>query len=154
MKQFSYNLLFVILLCISCKRNNHNSKTLQHQDNLQYQDTVTGVNSSEEASPKNFAYEDIARYTMATIMNQPPIIIKVNKSGDLYIVSYKRKLDSQKFSYKIKFKGTQIIWANLEGRWRDSSADEKIRFAEENNKLKIIQTFNDGSESVKEFYKE
>lgn len=147
MKQFSYSLLFIISICTSCKQESHSDKTLQNQD------TIRAVNLPEEVLLKNFTYEDIAKYTMATIMNQPPSIIKVKKEDNLYIVSYNRKTDSQKFSYKIKFKGMQIIWANLEGRWRDSSVDEKIRFVEENDKLKIIQTFSDGSESTEEFKK-
>lgn len=38
-------------------------------------------------------------------------------------VSYIRKSDSQKFSYKIKFDGNKILWANIDGRWRNSEYD-------------------------------
>lgn len=86
-------------------------------------------------------------------MGQPAKTIKVIKSEDLYYVSYIRKSDSRKFSYKIKFDGNKILWANIDGRWRNSEYDEKISFTEKNNKVSIIQTFSDNSEDIKEYKK-
>lgn len=109
----------------------------------------------KENTLKNFTYEDVARYTMATVMGQPSNIIKVSKKDDLYYVSYVRESDSQKFDYKVKFVGNQILWAGIENgqRWRDSEYDEKISFAEKGNKLNIITTYGDGSEGIEEFKK-
>lgn len=104
---------------------------------------------------KNFTYEDVARYTMATVMGQPSSIIKALKKDELYYVSYVRKSDSQKFEYKVKINGNQIVWTGIEKgqRWRDSEYDEKISFAEKGNKLNIISTYSDGSEGIEEFKK-
>jgi hypothetical protein len=111
------------------------------------------VRTTNDIVLENFSYKDIARYTMSSIMGQPAKTIKVTKSEDLYYVSYIRKSDSQKFSYKIKFDGNKILWANIDGRWRNSEYDEKISFTEKNNKVSIIQTFSDNSEDVKEYKK-
>ena len=46
-----------------------------------------------------------------------------------------------------------MTWGNSDGRWRDTKFDEKIKYSEKDNELKIIQTFEDGSEIVKEFKK-
>ncbi|PWJ95575.1 hypothetical protein BC749_11346 [Flavobacterium araucananum] len=111
------------------------------------------VRTTNDIVLENFSYEDIARYTMSSIMGQPAKTIKVSKSEDLYYVSYIRKSDSRKFSYKIKFDGNKILWANIDGRWRNSEYDEKISFTEKNNKVSIIQTFSDNSEDIKEYKK-
>ena len=100
---------------------------------------------------KNFSKEDVARFTISSVMGQPSKKIKVKKEGELYYVSYVRKSDSQKFKYKIKIDGNRIVWANIDGRWRDGDYDERISFEEADNKLKITQTFSDGSGDTKEF---
>jgi hypothetical protein len=118
-------------------------------------DTPKVTNNDEVSTLKNFTYEDITRYAIATIMQQPISIIKAFKKGDLYYVSYVRKSDSQKFEYKVKINGNQIVWAGIEKgqRWRDSEYDEKISFAEKEDKLNIITTYSDGSEGIEEFKK-
>lgn len=118
-------------------------------------DKIENLYKSEKKKLINFTYEDVARYTMATVMGQPSSIIKAYKKEDLYYVSYVRKSDSQKFDYKVKFVGNQILWAGIEKgqRWRDSEYDEKISFAEKEGKLNIITTYGDGSEGIEEFKK-
>lgn len=118
-------------------------------------DSPIETTAIEESILKNFTYEDVARYAMATVMGQPSNIIKAFKKEDLYYVSYVRKSDSQKFDYKVKFIGNQILWAGIENgqRWRDSEYDEKISFSEKEGKLIIITTYGDGSEGIEEFKK-
>ncbi len=149
MKQVYSVLIFIS--CISCSRQNQQEKAPQQQvsNNPQHQE----LNSIEEVPLKHFTYEDIARYAIATIMDQSPSIIRAVKNNDLYLVSYVRKSDSQKFDYKIKIDGNHVIWGNSDGRWRDTDFDEKIGFVEDGNKIKIIQTFTDGSEAAEEFEK-
>ncbi|WP_264523025.1 hypothetical protein [Flavobacterium sp. N502536] len=115
--------------------------------------TIKETNKVEKTTLKTFTYEDIARYTMASIMGQQPKIITAIKKGNLYYVSYIRKSDRRKFDYKIKFYGTKILWSNIDGRWRNSQYDEKINFIENKNKLSIIQTFSDGSQDIQEYKK-
>jgi len=104
--------------------------------------------------PENvFNESEIAKYSISAIMNQPPEIINVRDDDGIYIVSYIRKDDGKKFDYKIKIDGNRVTWGNSNGRWRDSKFDEKIKFSETDNTLKIVQTFNNGSEIVKEFQK-
>jgi hypothetical protein len=131
-----------ILLIVSCKQKEQEEST-----------QVPEITKIEKVVLKNFTYEDVARYTMASVMGQTPKIIKATKNDDLYYVSYTRKSDKQKFEYKIKFDDDKILWANIDGRWRDSKYDEKISFAENGDKLNIIQTFSDGSIDVQEYQK-
>lgn len=131
-----------ILLIVSCKQKEQKEST-----------QIPEITKIEKVVLKNFTYEDVARYTMASVMGQAPKIIKAIKNDDLYYISYTRKSDKQKFEYKIKFDDDKILWANIDGRWRDSKYDEKISFTENGDKLNIIQTFSDGSEDVQEYQK-
>ncbi|KFF08213.1 hypothetical protein [Flavobacterium hydatis] len=137
----------VFFLIISCKQSEQKEAVIEEQ--IQTQE----ISKVEETLLKTFTYKDIARYTMAAIMDHSPKIIKVSKNNDLYYVSYIRKSDNQKFEYKIKFNGNEILWANIDGRWRDSKYDEKISFVEKDNQINIIQIFSDGSKYVKEYKK-
>lgn len=145
MKQIA--LFLILILMINC--NQKKEQIEAPEQSL----PIPVVRTTNDIVLENFSYEDIARYTMSSIMGQPAKTIKVTKSEDLYYVSYIRKSDSQKFSYKIKFDGNKILWANIDGRWRNSEYDEKISFSVKNNKVSIIQTFSDNSEDVKEYKK-
>ncbi len=142
---------FIVILFASCKQSEQNNEILHVQ-------TQEAKNESEarkvkENILKNFTFEDVARYTIASVMGQSAKIIKVTKNKDFYFVSYIRKSDKQKFGYKVKFDGNLILWASIDGRWRNSKYDERISYEEENNKLKIITIFSDGSEDIKIFGK-
>ncbi|PIF60044.1 hypothetical protein [Flavobacterium sp. 2] len=132
----------LMLVIVSCKER-------EQEESSQ----VPEITKIEKVILRNFTYDDVARYTIASVMGQKPKIIKVTKNDDLYYVSYTRKSDKQKFAYKIKFDGDKIFWANIDGRWRDSKYDEKISFVEKGNKLSIIQTFSDDSEDVQVYNK-
>ena len=86
-------------------------------------------------------------------MGQPSKKIKVRVKNGLYYVSYVRKSDSKQFDYKIKIIGSAIFWASIDGNWHESEDDEKLSFEESENKLKITQTFSDGSIDTKEYKK-
>jgi hypothetical protein len=141
----------IVILFTSCKHNEQNNEIVQEK--IQETDTAVETVKIEENILKNFTYEDVARFTMASVMGQPTKIIKATKSKDLYFVSYITKSDKKKFEYKIKFEGNTILWANFDGRWRNSEYDEKISFEEGAEKLKIITTFSDMSKEVQEYKK-
>lgn len=96
------------------------------------------VTTDVEIPPKNFTRQQIAKFAISTIMNQPEEIISVSEENDKYIVSYGRKSDSENFKYKARIDGNKIIWGNSDGRWRDSEYDEKISFREDGTKLTIV----------------
>lgn len=139
----------VFILFVNCKQKEENEEILYEQNQEIKNDTA----KVEENILKNFTYEDIARFTIASVMGQPTKIIKTSKNKDLYLVSYVRKSDKQKFEYKVKFDGNKILWANIDGRWRNSEYDEKISFEENGEKLKIIMTFSDMSQDIQEYKK-
>jgi hypothetical protein len=119
--------------------------------------SACGPKPTEPVSPQrkvylaNFSEADVARFTVASIMNQPPEIIKVKKGVHMYVVSYTRKSDKQKFVYKVKINENRITWGNYDDRWRVRPDDEAITFSEVGDKLKITQTFPDGSTLDNEF---
>lgn len=135
----------ILFLTLSCKHN--------EEKQIIIEDQIQKTKKVEETILKAFSYEDIARYTMASIMGQPPKIITTIKKENLFYVSYIRKSDKKKFDYKIKFNGDKILWANIDGRWRDSQYDEKISFLEKNNTISIIQIFSDDSRDIQEYKK-
>jgi hypothetical protein len=117
------------------------------------QQTPIAETNKPEVELKNFTKEDVARFAMSSIMGQPSKKIKVRLENELYYVSYIRKSDSQKFNYKIKIDGKTIVWASIDGRWRDGQDDERISFEENDNKLTITQIYSDGSVDSKEYKK-
>lgn len=137
--------ILIVILSLSNRQNEVKEIIIEDQ--------IQKLNKVVEIALRVFTYEDIARYTMASIMGQQPKIITAIKKGNLYYVSYIRKSDRKKFDYKIKFDGNKILWSNIEERWRNSQYDEKINFIEKNNKLSIIQTFSDGSQDIQEYKK-
>lgn len=142
------SLAIAIMFLASCS----NSPEPTREESLS-EPTIADVDV--DTVPKNeastFSKEDIARYAIATLMGQPSNTIEVQSKDGLYFLSYVRSSDSQQFDYRIKFKGNKITWASIDGRWRDSEYDEKLSFEENGGKLKIIQTFSDGSTGVEEF---
>lgn len=102
---------------------------------------------------KKYTGADVAKFTIATVMLKPAKIISVKKSADIYIVSYTRPSDGQKYVYKVKIEGNRAIWANIDGRWRDTPDDEHLTFAETDEGVKITQLFSDGSIDEKVFTK-
>jgi hypothetical protein len=104
-----------------------------------------------ELPEKVFTGSEIAKYTISAIMNQPPEIISVKDNGGIFNVSYTRKDDGKKFDYKIKISENKVTWGNSDGRWRDTKFDEKIKYYEKDNELKIIQTFENGSDALQCF---
>lgn len=136
--------LLITTLIISSKQN---EKREIIKEQIEY------VSEIENNNLKNFTYEDVARYTMATIMGHPAQIIKASKKDNLYYVWYIRKSDKKKYEYKIKFNGNKILWSNIDGRWRNSQYDEKITFLENGNTISIIQTFSDDSRDIQKYHK-
>ncbi len=92
---------------------------------------------------------DVAKCTMAAVMGRPLKIMSATKRAGLYIVSYSRPSDGDKYRYKVKVEGNRAVWANIDGRWRDTQYDERITFSEVGKKLRITQLFSDGSSGDK-----
>ena len=142
----------IIFLIFSCKQKEQ-QEIIVEENMVQESTQITEESEVEEVLLKNFTYEDVARYTISSVMQQSPEIMRTSKKDDLYFITYIRKSDKQKFEYKIKFEGNNILWANIDGRWRNSLYDEKLSFVENGDKLKVIQTYSDGSEDIQEYSK-
>jgi hypothetical protein len=88
----------------------------------------------------------VCKATIAAIMNQDAKIVNVNSEikGVSYL-SYKRPSDGTDWFNKCKVSGNSVVWATNEGRWRDTSQDEKITYEVNGNLLIIRQKFSDNS---------
>lgn len=155
-------LICIVLLPIFCSCSTETKKK-----NPELVDSGSGLTAADSAllkeiseapsAPKvilkKFTEADVAKFVMSSVMSQPTKIISVKKDEDIYIVSYTRPSDAQRFKYKVKIEGYNAVWGNVDGRWRNSPEDELIVFVEAGKKLKIIQRFSDGSTIEKEFSK-
>lgn len=108
---------------------------------------------NEQVFLAKFSTSEIAVYAISTIMNQPVQRINHREENGYYVISYIRSSDNQSFSYRVKIESNQIIWATIDGRWRDSPMDDKIIYSIDDEKLTISQEFSDGSKVIKEFTK-
>lgn len=140
--------LMTIIVSIGCGNNETAIVVSKEQ-----KEKIVQIDAPKSNVLSKFSKEDVARFAISSIMGQSSNSMKVKFERDIYYVSYLRKSDLKKFSYRIKIEGNRILWANVEGRWRDSEHDEKISFQENDNTLSIIQTYNDGSTDIKEFKK-
>ena len=155
--------LLILLLIFSCQQKENKNVSSEIDTHREVSDSISVEEQNQihkmvkikDNTLKNFTYEDIAKYTISSLMGQSPKIMNVTKDKEIYYVSYIRKSDNQKFSYKVKFENNKIIWGNFDGRWRNHKYDEDIRFSENENdaKINIIQVYSDGSRNVQEFEK-
>lgn len=147
MKIFSSLLLIIF---ISCSTSNQNDKKINKQNiNLEGEKHEEIIYDFED--PKNFTFEDIAKYTIASIVFQSESKINVRKKGEIFYLDYTK--DGKKNTFKVKFEKNRILWGNNDGRWRDNPLDEKIFFEETGKNLIIRQIWSDGSISEEKFIK-
>lgn len=142
------NFLFFLLMSVfvNCKKQDPSTDIQENSDSISTENIKV-----EEKLLVKFIYEDVARYAISTVMDQPVKNIDVIKSGEIYYVSYKRKSDSKKFDFKVTFSDNNIVWGNLDGRWRTDKFDEKLSFYENSDTLSILQKYSDGSKDFKQF---
>ncbi|WP_090996423.1 hypothetical protein [Pedobacter insulae] len=149
MKRIKNILLLIIAASITACGGS--SAPQQERASINQQTGIVETYKPAKADLINFSKSDVARFAISSIMGQSSKNIKVRSENELYYVSYMRKSDSKKFDYKIKIDGNTLVWANVDGRWRDGEYDERISFEETGNRLKIYQTFSDGSIEIKEY---
>ncbi|MGB0833295.1 MAG: hypothetical protein ACPGR2_02120 [Psychrobium sp.] len=97
----------------------------------------------------NFTDQQICIATIAKIMGKNPEIIKIDSIQDnVTHLSYIRASDRKHWAYRCKINGDNAIWAASKGRWRTHEDDSRITFAISESKIKISETFSDGSGSA------
>ena len=139
-----YFLLFFAIAIISCRESGETKNTPN--------EVIEVVKENPEKIFDNSKKEmQIARFAIASIMNQKKEIIVVKQENNIYLASYNEPDEGKLYEYKIKINGNQIAWGNANGRWRDSNFDEIITFEEDGDKITIRQSFDDGSAVEKEY---
>lgn len=136
----------IVILLLFIGISYYNSKIEEEQNSNSILEEViesTPNESIQNSKPdivklKNFTYEDIARYGIASSMYEPINIIKSRKKADYYYVYYVRPSDSKYFDFKVKFDGNRVIYGDVNGRWQDTELDEKITFEEIGDKVNIM----------------
>lgn len=89
----------------------------------------------------NEELEFVAKCTIAAIMCKPVSIMKAETKEEFIQVEYFSELLNKDSFLKVKFEKGIIIWGNLDGRWREHPADEKISFKTKSDRIVIIQDF-------------
>lgn len=85
--------------------------------------------------------EFIAKCAISAIMCKSVYIMTAETKEEFIEVNYYSSLFEKECFFKVKFEKEKIIWDNLDGRWRDHTADEKISFKSKTDKVIIIQDF-------------
>lgn len=92
--------------------------------------------------------ENICKKCISEITGRDINIMNIDKFVDnidnpIIYLSYVRKSDNTKWSYKCKIVGNRVIWGNSNGRWRDSEyyGDSKITYSIDNGKIIIKETW-------------
>lgn len=101
-----------------------------------------------------FSVEIICKAAIAKIMGRDPKIIKTTafkSNKNIIYLSYIRKNDGSKWSYRCKIIENKIIWATDGGRWRDHPEDSKLTFRVSGTILYIEEDYGDGSSAKKKF---
>lgn len=150
------NILIFILIVISFLACDKILQKKQPKEEVIKTNTKTSISNTIEKKKEDIQYftkKQIAKATISGIMGRPIKPIKVNESGDIFLVSYIRQDDNQLFSYKVKVDGNIIVWGSSDGRWRTHKFDSKIKYSSTKDKLIIIESFNDGSSSKYEYFK-
>ena len=100
----------------------------------------------------NIPIHKICKAGIATVMGQEPSIMKAdNLNGPIVGISYIRKTDGSKWSYKCKVNGDSIAWGNSDGRWRDGSSDGVITYKIIDKAIVVSEKYSDGSENIKKY---
>ncbi len=142
-------ILVIALLIVGCgqdkKEEKESSMQAESAQAKQKREIIVGDFKS------NFSKEEIAKFTIASVMNQKPESLSVEERGGIIYVASKDPKDGKTIEYKIRINGNRINWGNVPGRWRTTKKDEKISFEENGGEITIVQTFQDGSQTSKTF---
>jgi hypothetical protein len=95
-----------------------------------------------------FTDNQVCKAGIATAMGRDPeTMITELQASDVIHVSYIRQSDGSLFTYKCRIEGNQILWGNIDGRWRNNSADSVITYSTLDGTLVVSERFPDGSSS-------
>ena len=122
---------------------------------------VAGSIQPQNAAPTITAKSDrfnighLCRAAISIVMGRPVGIIRVDSMNQsLATVSYNRPDDGTLWQQKCTIEGDHVVWAALDGRWRNNYQwEERLIFSHGNNGelLTIKQKYPDGSGSTQEF---
>ncbi|MFT5133561.1 MAG: hypothetical protein ACI9SC_002034 [Gammaproteobacteria bacterium] len=97
------------------------------------------------SSAKTITNEDICKASIGTILGRVPSLMKIdNIQENVVYLSYIRKNDGTKWSYKCKLEGDRIIWGTAAGRWK---TDDVVTYDVSGNTVTITDRATSTTES-------
>ena len=100
----------------------------------------------------------VCKAGIAMIMGKSPAIMKAKADGDIIHNQYKRPDDGKLWKQDCRIEGNRIHWRGVDsfgasgpGRWRDSAEDEVVTFTLNGTRIKVVQTYSDGSKSEESY---
>ncbi|SDI24897.1 hypothetical protein SAMN05216588_113143 [Pseudomonas flavescens] len=111
---------------------------------------------SAQLQAAEFTATDICKATISVEMSQPALAMRTDKVGDMPVISYTRKDDNQKFTYRYRIEGNRVVCSTFFpdekqwGRWRNHPEDALTHDELMSGELKVdndqikAQTFKRG----------
>ena len=100
----------------------------------------------------------VCKAGIAMIMGKSPSIMKAKADGDIIHNQYERPDDGKLWKQDCRIEGNRIHWRGVDsfgasgpGRWRDSAEDEVLTYTLDGSKVKVVQTYSDGSKSEESY---
>ncbi len=125
---------------------------------------VASLLLSQAVYAYDFSPVDICKAAIAVEMGRDPKIMRKKSAGEESEISYVRKEDGSKFSYRCKLDGDRVVWKTYFpeekkwGRWRDGSGvyneDAVITYSTKDGVLKINSTHANPKEFKEADFKE
>lgn len=103
-------------------------------------------------NPGIFSAPQICKAGIAAIMGRDPgTMITQPISNGVYQVAYMRSDDGKRFTYKCKIERNRILWGNIDGRWRNHSADSMVTYMVDGDRIIVTDNFGGGSALKKQY---
>lgn len=100
-----------------------------------------------------FSVQQICIGAIATAMGRESSIINIDSTeGKITYLSYQRKGDGQRWTYRCKLEGDKVIWASDKGRWRIGPYDSEITFFVKGETVTITELYSDGSKTSNKYH--
>lgn len=110
--------------------------------------------SVDTARSQAFSNPEICKAGVSQVMGRNPSIVKIDSVlGNITHLSYFSPNDGSQWKFKCRVDGNQVLWGNLDGRWRTHSKDSRVTFAIHSGTLTVREIYSDGSVATKSFSK-
>lgn len=95
---------------------------------------------------------DVCKASVAALYGRPVEIMRFDgrKDGNIHIY-YTRPVDGTKWFQRCSVGEKEVIWGNIDGRWRTGDLDDKVYYKKFLDRIDIIVEHSDGSATNKSY---